>query len=242
MKKDIALLIVIILAAAAVIKGVDIQSVDEYYSLHSDDTANAAHTVTLTVDCSDILDNYDMLDKNLRDECYVPSDGIVMPAEKYVLCEGVIEELCVPFYGTGAFFKAQRGACHAGIFIVVHIKRGGAVRAAYYAYRRSHAAHAKVRAARARVVSRLGIGYYNGAAGIGRNGVFHYGHVLGHFIIAHAECPFAHCLLLYAQRGKGIYIVRYGMRKLCASALLYHEIACRYRARLGYHLEVASSC
>lgn len=81
MKKDIALLIVIILAAAAVIKGVDIQSVDEYYSLHSDDTANAAHTVTLTVDCSDILDNYDMLDKNLRDECYVPSDGIVMPAE-----------------------------------------------------------------------------------------------------------------------------------------------------------------
>ena len=35
MKKDIALLIVIILAAAAVIKGVDIQSVDEYYSLHS---------------------------------------------------------------------------------------------------------------------------------------------------------------------------------------------------------------
>lgn len=63
MKKDIALLIVIILAAAAVIKGVDIQSVDEYYSLHSDDTANAAHTVTLTVDCSDILDNYDMLDK-----------------------------------------------------------------------------------------------------------------------------------------------------------------------------------
>ena len=88
MKKDIALLIVIILAAAAVIKGVDIQSVDEYYSLHSDDTANAAHTVTLTVDCSDILDNYDMLDKNLRDECYVPSDGIVMPAEKYVLREG----------------------------------------------------------------------------------------------------------------------------------------------------------
>lgn len=63
MKKDIALLIVIILAVAAVIKGVDIQSVDEYYSLHSDDTANAAHTVTLTVDCSDILDNYDMLDK-----------------------------------------------------------------------------------------------------------------------------------------------------------------------------------
>ena len=51
MKKDTALLIVIILAAAAVIKGVDIQSVDEYYSLHSDDTANAAHTVTLTVDC-----------------------------------------------------------------------------------------------------------------------------------------------------------------------------------------------
>ena len=88
MKKDIALLIVIILAAAAVIKGVDIQSVDEYYSLHSDDTANAAHTVTLTVDCSDILDNYNMLDKNLRDERYVPSDGIVMPAEKYVLREG----------------------------------------------------------------------------------------------------------------------------------------------------------
>ena len=78
MKKDIALLIVIILAAAAVIKGVDIQSVDEYYSLHSDDTANAAHTVTLTVDCSDILDNYYMLDKNLRDECYVPSDGCLL--------------------------------------------------------------------------------------------------------------------------------------------------------------------
>ena len=88
MKKDIALLIVVIFAAAAVIKGVDIQSVDEYYSLHSDDTANAAHTVTLTIDCSDILDNYDKLDQNLRDERYVPSDGIVLSEEEYVLCDG----------------------------------------------------------------------------------------------------------------------------------------------------------
>ena len=57
MKKDIALLIVIILAAAAVIKGVDIQSVDEYYSLHSDDTANAAHTVTCLLYTSDAADD-----------------------------------------------------------------------------------------------------------------------------------------------------------------------------------------
>lgn len=53
-----------------------------------------------------------MLDKNLRDECYVPSDGIVMPAEKYVLREGdTAFDLLEKLQGVGRYpliIKAQR--------------------------------------------------------------------------------------------------------------------------------------
>ena len=54
-----------------------------------------------------------MLDKNLRDECYVPSDGIVMPAEKYVLREGdtafdLLEKDYKVREDTPSIIKAQR--------------------------------------------------------------------------------------------------------------------------------------
>lgn len=42
---------------------------------------NKSVTVSVEIDCSDILLNYDMLDENLRDEKYVPENGLIL--EKY---------------------------------------------------------------------------------------------------------------------------------------------------------------
>lgn len=88
MKKDIIVLAAVVFALVILIKSVDIQSVEEYYSVHCDDVENADKTVFLTVDCSDILDNADSLDENLRDERFVPSDGFIIPKTEYVLLEG----------------------------------------------------------------------------------------------------------------------------------------------------------
>lgn len=37
-----------------------------------------AVTVKIKIDCSKILDNYDLLDEELKDEKYVPSNGIIL--------------------------------------------------------------------------------------------------------------------------------------------------------------------
>ena len=53
----------------------DIESVDEYYMSHMEDITENSETVTITIRCDTILDNYDKLAKPLRSEQYVPSDG-----------------------------------------------------------------------------------------------------------------------------------------------------------------------
>lgn len=45
-------------------------------------------TVTVEIECSDILSNYDMLDESLRDEKYVPSDGIILEKTEITVNEG----------------------------------------------------------------------------------------------------------------------------------------------------------
>ena len=43
-----------------------IQSVDDYYSSSSD--SDSGIYATISIDCKTILDNYDMLDENLKNE------------------------------------------------------------------------------------------------------------------------------------------------------------------------------
>lgn len=45
-------------------------------------------TVTVEIDATDILSNYDMLDEALRDEKYVPADGIILEKTEVNLKEG----------------------------------------------------------------------------------------------------------------------------------------------------------
>ena len=78
MKKDIVAIFGIILLIAVLINGTEIQSVDEYYLTHIDDITPDSETVTISIRCDTILDNYDDLDPALRSEEFVPPDGVIL--------------------------------------------------------------------------------------------------------------------------------------------------------------------
>ena len=88
MKKDILGIFFVILLVAVIINGTNIQSVDEYYLTHIDDITETSETVTISIRCDTILDNYDDLDVNLRSEEFVPKDGVILKESEYVLREG----------------------------------------------------------------------------------------------------------------------------------------------------------
>lgn len=88
MKKDLLAVLLIIFVGIFVIRGTNIQSVDEYYLTHIDDITESSETVFISIRCDTILDNYDDLDEPLRSEKYVPSDGIILDRTEYVLRKG----------------------------------------------------------------------------------------------------------------------------------------------------------
>ncbi len=88
MKKDILAIFAIVLIIAVIINGTEIQSVEEYYLTHIDDITPESETVTISIRCDAVLDNYDDLDENLRSEEFVPPDGEILPPTEYVLRDG----------------------------------------------------------------------------------------------------------------------------------------------------------
>ena len=88
MKKDILALFVIVLLVAVFINGTNIQSVDEYYLTHIDDITPDSETVTISIRCDTILQNYEDLDPALRSDEFVPPDGVILPPTRYVLRPG----------------------------------------------------------------------------------------------------------------------------------------------------------
>lgn len=74
--------------AALLVLFVNIQSVDEYYLTHLDDITPESETVTLSICCQTVLDNWDDLDPALKEGNYLPEDGVILPATKYVLRPG----------------------------------------------------------------------------------------------------------------------------------------------------------
>lgn len=88
MKKDLLALGFVLLIIALLLSGTKIQSVDEYYLTHIDDIAPESKTVTISINCRTILDNWENLDQELKSEQYVPADGVILPPAKYVLREG----------------------------------------------------------------------------------------------------------------------------------------------------------
>ena len=73
---------------ALVIKGTNIQSVDEYYLTHIDDIRPDSETVTISIRCDTVLSNLDDLDPALKQGDYIPSAGVILPPTEYVLRSG----------------------------------------------------------------------------------------------------------------------------------------------------------
>lgn len=88
MKKDLLALGFIVLAIALILSGTKFQTVDEYYLTHIDDITEDSKTVTISIRCDTILDNWDDLVPELQSDEFVPSDGVILPETTYVLREG----------------------------------------------------------------------------------------------------------------------------------------------------------
>ena len=88
MKKDLLVLAFAVLLPDVLFRGVKIQSVEDYYLTHADDITEDSETVTLSINCDTILDNYEELDPELQDEKYVPKDGVILEPTQYVLRKG----------------------------------------------------------------------------------------------------------------------------------------------------------
>lgn len=85
MRKDLLIVAFIALLIAVLINGTKIQSVDEYYLTHIDDITEDSETVFISIDASTVLNNWEKLNPALRDEKYVPKDGIILEKTEYVL-------------------------------------------------------------------------------------------------------------------------------------------------------------
>lgn len=85
MRKDILIIGLIALVVAILFSGTKIQSVEEYYLTHIDDIQPDSETVYISIEAQAALDNYDLLKEELRDEKYVPKDGVVLEKTEYVL-------------------------------------------------------------------------------------------------------------------------------------------------------------
>jgi len=88
MKKDILIIFLIVLLTAFLLGGTEIQSVEEYYITHIDDITEDSETVTLSIECSTVLQNWDDLDPALKTGDYIPKDGVILPATEFVLRDG----------------------------------------------------------------------------------------------------------------------------------------------------------
>lgn len=85
MRKDLLILGFIALLLAVLISGTKIQSVEEYYLTHIDDIQADSETVFISIEAKAALKSYDLLKEELRDEKYVPKDGVILEKTEYVL-------------------------------------------------------------------------------------------------------------------------------------------------------------
>ncbi len=85
MKKNVILILVILLGVLIAFYNIDIQTVDEYYLSHLEDIKPDSKTVFLSVRCDTVLKNRDKLSKELNTDEFIPKDGVVLPKTQYVL-------------------------------------------------------------------------------------------------------------------------------------------------------------
>ena len=90
MKKNLIMLGVAALMVLLLVCFTDIQSVDEYYLNHMEDITADSETVTIRIVCDTLRkeENWKKLEEQLRDEKYVPKDGVILKETTYVLRPG----------------------------------------------------------------------------------------------------------------------------------------------------------
>lgn len=87
MIKKIAAAAGIILLALSLAACIKIESVEDHYK-DQGGAAESGVSVYLSIECGTILDNWEDLDPALRDEKYVPADGVILPKTEYTVGEG----------------------------------------------------------------------------------------------------------------------------------------------------------
>ncbi len=88
MKKDLLMLAFAVLIIAVLLSGTKIQSVEEYYLTHSEDITEDSQTVTVSIECKTVLDNWENLSEELKEGDYIPEDGVILEPKEYVLRNG----------------------------------------------------------------------------------------------------------------------------------------------------------
>lgn len=88
MKKDLLGIFALILLISVLVMGTDIKSVDEYYKTNIDNITETSETVTVSICCDTVLDNYEKLSENLKSEEFIPQDGIILEPTEYVIRPG----------------------------------------------------------------------------------------------------------------------------------------------------------
>ncbi|MBQ6420401.1 MAG: DUF4430 domain-containing protein [Clostridia bacterium] len=86
MKKDLLVFAALFAAVALFLCFSDIQSVEDYYLLHIDDVTPESETVTVSIDCREVLQHLDELDPALKND--VPESGMLLAPTVYVLRPG----------------------------------------------------------------------------------------------------------------------------------------------------------
>lgn len=88
MKKDLIVAVIAIFLIVFIAGGTRIQSVDDYYLTHIDDIRPDSQTVTVSIRCDTVFDNWNKLDANLKYEKYIPQSGAILNDYKMVLRKG----------------------------------------------------------------------------------------------------------------------------------------------------------
>lgn len=101
MKKNILMIGVILLLALTLFKGTKIQSVEEYYLTHTEDIQEDSETVTISIRCDTLRqpENWKKLKTQLKDDKYVPEDGVILKETTCVLRKGdtvfdILKRMC----------------------------------------------------------------------------------------------------------------------------------------------------
>lgn len=86
MKRNFYILLVFITIISIYISISDIQTVEEFYN-NPTEISNDHKKVSLEINCSEILLNYDYLDEQLKNSNLIPDNGLILENTEYYLLE-----------------------------------------------------------------------------------------------------------------------------------------------------------